>query len=78
LFDQAFFLQYYILKDLYGKPVDWLVSMFKRGYKTIIDMANNKKMTTESEIRTYFEEKSFLKAVPSSHTDIILRLADEL
>lgn len=67
--------QYYILKDLYGKPIDLLLNMYKKGYKTIIDMANNKKMTTEAEVKAYFEETAFLKAVPSSHTDLILKLA---
>lgn len=65
-----------MLKELHSKPpVEWLVEMFKRGYKTITDMANNKKLTSEAEIRAYFEETSFLKAVPSSHTDLILRLS---
>ncbi|KAI9021212.1 S-adenosyl-L-methionine-dependent methyltransferase, partial [Hyaloraphidium curvatum] len=67
---------YFILKTLYNKPpVEWLVNMYKAGYRTVIDMANNKKMTSEADLRKYFEEANFLKAIPSSHTDLILKFS---
>jgi hypothetical protein len=65
---------YYLLKSLYDKPpVEWLASMFKKGYREIIDMATNKAMTTEAEVRDYFAEDTFLRNVASSHTDLILK-----
>jgi hypothetical protein len=54
-------------------PSEWLVSMVRRGYR-IQDMANGRIMSDVASTEAYFGTDEFFKAVPSSHTDLILSL----
>ncbi len=54
-------------------PEAWIEDLFNAGYHNITDMGTLKSMTTLQGVKEYFQRDNFLAAIPSSHTDLILR-----